>query len=200
MCRLHGVGSTVDAGLWAAAGAPPPYYPGVITLAPGVSAAAVDEVARPDAAVKDSYADLPLGTGYQELFSAEWISHPGPPADPGSWQVVRSEGELALWRRRHGAADALVPELLTEPDVAVLARYDGDRLVAGAVAHRSAEVTGISNVFGVDPWPGLAAAAAARFGERPLVGYERGAELAAARQAGFTTAGPLRVWLRRRPD
>ena len=30
----------------------------------------------------------------------------------------------------------------------------------------------------------------------PIVGYERGEDLAAARQAGFTVLGPLRIWAR----
>jgi hypothetical protein len=39
------------------------------------------------------------------------------------------------------------------------------------------------------------AAAALRPG-LPIVGYERGEDLAEARQAGFTALGPLRVWAR----
>jgi hypothetical protein len=40
------------------------------------------------------------------------------------------------------------------------------------------------------------ASAAARFPGLPLVGYERGADLAHALDAGFTTIGPLIVWQR----
>ena len=182
--------------MWTARGAPPPYYPDVITLAPGVPPAAVDAAARPGAAVKDSYADVPLGAGYRKLFGAAWIAHPPVAGDRGPWSVVESAEELLRWRERHGAADALVPGLLRDPDVAVLARHDDDRVTAGAIAHRGADVTGLSNVFGLDPWDGLAAAAAASFGARPLVGYERGIELPAAVAAGFSVTGPLRVWLR----
>ena len=40
------------------------------------------------------------------------------------------------------------------------------------------------------------AAVSARFPGLPLVGYEHGDSLAAARRAGFSPIGPLRVWLR----
>jgi hypothetical protein len=43
-------------------------------------------------------------------------------------------------------------------------------------------------------WRSLAAMAYEVFPGLPLVGYDRGNELAAAHQAGFETIGPLRVW------
>jgi hypothetical protein len=62
-------------------------------------------------------------------------------------------------------------------------------------------VTGISNVFksGIadDPlWAGAVRAIARVRPGLPIVGYERGEDLAAARQAGFTVLGPLRIWAR----
>ena len=46
-----------------------------------------------------------------------------------------------------------------------------------------------------DPDAGLRAVAALRPG-LPIVGYERGEDLAAARRAGFTVLAPLRIWAR----
>jgi hypothetical protein len=37
---------------------------------------------------------------------------------------------------------------------------------------------------------------AARYPGLPIVGYQSGDELAAARRAGFTSTGPLRVWIK----
>ena len=45
---------------------------------------------------------------------------------------------------------------------------------------------------GVDPWPPLTA----HVEDTPLLGYERGDGLDAARRYGFTPLGPLRVWIK----
>jgi hypothetical protein len=60
---------------------------------------------------------------------------------------------------------------------------------------------GVSNLFAtaVDEdrvWAGAVSAIAARFAGLPLVGYDHGPSLAAARRAGFVTTGPLRVWMK----
>ena len=90
------------------------------------------------------------------------------------------------------------PALLTDPAVAVLARFEGDRLVAGAVARRSAAAIGLTKVSMSaatwSAWRGGAATARARWGPMPVVGDDFGESLAAAHQAGFTTAGELLAW------
>jgi hypothetical protein len=45
-------------------------------------------------------------------------------------------------------------------------------------------------------WTGVVRAVAKLRPGLPIVGYERGQDLAAARQAGFRVLGPLRVWAR----
>jgi hypothetical protein len=45
-------------------------------------------------------------------------------------------------------------------------------------------------------WAGVVRAVAALRPGLPIVGYESGKDLAAARRAGFTVLGPLRVWAR----
>ena len=83
-----------------------------------------------------------------------------------------------------------------------LALRERGRIVAGAIASRTDAAIGLSNVFAqasvVDPWGRIVAELRARFPGAPIVGYERGDDLAAARAAGFTGLGPLRVWVR--PD
>ena len=70
-------------------------------------------------------------------------------------------------------------------------------IVGGGIINGGAEVVGLSNLFGsaVDMvWRNLAAMAGEIFPGLPLVGYESGQELAAAKLAGFETVGSLRVW------
>ncbi len=74
-----------------------------------------------------------------------------------------------------------------------------------ALARTSARgwaVTGISNLFGAGLaagplWASALQAVAAFRPQQPIVGYEHGTDLAAARQAGCQALGPLRVWARR---
>ena len=82
----------------------------------------------------------------------------------------------------------------------MLAGYDDDRIVAGAIANRSTTVIGLSNVFhtGGDldsAWAGGAASAAALWGDMPTVSYDSGDPLDAAHNAGFETIGELVLWL-----
>ena len=79
-------------------------------------------------------------------------------------------------------------------------RRDG-ALVGGATAYTSDGVTGILNVFksGIADrqlWAGAVRALAELRPGLPIVGYEHGEDLAAARQAGFRALGPLQIWAR----
>jgi hypothetical protein len=63
------------------------------------------------------------------------------------------------------------------------------------------DVVGVSNVYATPGnadrvWAGLAGEISARFPGLPLVGYETAGDLPAAHRAGFTSVGPLRVWLK----
>ena len=93
------------------------------------------------------------------------------------------------------------PALLDDPDCAILAcRRDGT-LVGGAIAYATDGVTGILNVFksGIADgplWAGAVRTVATLRPGLPIVGYERGEDLAAARRAGFRVLGPLRIWAR----
>ncbi len=71
--------------------------------------------------------------------------------------------------------------------------------MAGAIAHHTDEVVGLSNVF-VSPydsvacWAGCVAMAQERFPGVPIVGYEHGPELAIAQEIGFEMLHSLKVW------
>ncbi|CAL9646947.1 hypothetical protein [Streptomyces sp. enrichment culture] len=212
MTRSHGLAGEFGAHAWAAPSRTPLYYPDAVTLAPGADPAALVsriDTATPDASVKDSFADLDLTeAGFQVLFEAQWIHRPaGAPAlaPDLSWNVADDPDALRAWALAwddgDGHADLFRPELLDAPGTFVLAGRSADsRVVAGAVASRSDQVVGISNVFALDggpdaAWPVVLDAVHRLFPSSPLVGYERGEDLEAAVRHGFEPVGPLRVWM-----
>lgn len=212
MCRSHGVNSRFDQQGWAAPVRTPLYYPDAVTLVPGADASAlvarVDTTA-PGASVKDSFADRDLSeAGFEVLFEAQWISRPaglvvaGPDLD---WAVVSDEPGLREWALAwdggDGQADLFGPALLEDPATFVLAGRSAEgRVTAGAVASRSDDVVGVSNVFELDDsadaaWPGVLSMLHDLFPALPVVGYEHGDDLTAAVRHGFEPIGPLRIWL-----
>jgi len=212
MCRSQGVTGEFGAQAWVAPARTPLYYPDAVTLVPCADRAEL--VARIDtaaagASVKDSFADLDLiEAGFRVLFEAQWIYRPASASTTSSdpaWTVVDTPDTLRAWAlawdNGDGNADLFRPALLDDPATFVLAGQSADgRLVAGAVASRSDQVVGISNVFALDggtdaAWPVVLDAANELFPTLPVVGYQQGDGLAAAVRHGFEPVGPLRVWL-----
>jgi hypothetical protein len=209
VCGSHGFPGQFTGRLWTSVRHALPFYPNAITLSPDATAAEVTAVQDPSRpfAIKDSFARLDLAPhGLTPLFDATWIAVPTPAGgDDPSWGAVTDRGELVRWEAAWASGGEVIglfqPALLDDPDCTVLAcRRDGAQ-VGGAIAYTAGGVTGISNVFksGIadDPlWAGAVRAIARVRPGLPIVGYERGEDLAAARQAGFTVLGPLRIWAR----
>lgn len=212
MARSHGLPSEFGPSSWAAPARTPLYYPDAVTLESGADPAEV--VARvdtraPGASVKDSFADLDLGgAGFQVLFEARWIHRAaGAPVVTSvlALDVAADAGTLRSWALAwddgNGDHGLFRPELLDDPATSVLVGRSADgRVVAGAVASRSEHVLGVSNVFaregGPDTaWSFVLTAAHRLFPALPVVGYEHGADLAAAVRQGCAPIGPLRVWM-----
>ncbi|MFJ6211925.1 hypothetical protein ACIQGZ_01070 [Streptomyces sp. NPDC092296] len=212
MSRSHGLAGEFGTHAWAAPSRTPLYYPDAVTLVPGADRAAlvsrIDTVA-PGASVKDSFADLDLTeAGFQMLFEAQWIHRPASAPAPVSdlaWDVAGDPDMLHAWALAwddgDGNADLFRPELLDDPATFVLVGQSADgRVVTGAVASRSDQAVGISNVFALDggpdaAWPVVLDAVTWLFPTLPVVGYEQGDALAAAVRHGFEPVGPLRIWL-----
>jgi hypothetical protein len=195
MCRAHGIAGEAGEDAWTWPVRTPPYYPDAVTLRPDVDVAALLERidSGPGCSIKDSFATLEV-PGFEILFDASWMRRPPGSATPpaAEWNVV---SDLDEWERAWGEPLGLfLPALLADGRF-LAARRDG-RIVAGAILNRTGDVIGLSNVFGDDPWPGAVATAASLYPDLPLVGYERGDDLAAARRVGFEVIGPLRVWTR----
>jgi hypothetical protein len=209
MCWAHGLPTERDSAVWSSRSRTPPLYPDAVTLRPRVSANEVlDRIdTGPGCSVKDSFADLDLSAaGFRILFDAQWIAFPSAPPDLDErWEVTRDPHALAEWERAWADGDEPAglfrPGLLARSNVEFLATRRDGHIVAGALLSRSATVVGLSNLFTASEdldgaWAGAIAAVATHHPGLPVVGYERGEDLAAALRHGFETIGPLRVWLR----
>ncbi|MET7310970.1 hypothetical protein ACWD7C_33245 [Streptomyces sp. NPDC005134] len=212
MSRSHDLASEFRAQAWAAPTRTPPYYPDAVTLVPGADPAALTariDTTVPGASIKDSFADLELTeAGFRVLFEAQWLHRPASaPTIPSdlAWDVAGDPDMLRAWALAwddgDGNADLFRTELLDDPATFVLAgQSPGGQVIAGAIASRSDEVVGISNVFALDggaeaAWPLVLDAVHWLFPTLPVVGYEHGDDLAAAVRQGFEPVGPLRIWL-----
>ena len=208
VCRSRGLGTRWEKTAWKSQSRSPRFYPDAVTLSAAASAGEVlSGIDRsPGCSVKDSFAALDLASaGFRVLFEAQWIrcaiARPHTAANGPQWRIVRTDGELREWAAAHGGGDVFRPELLSQPDVAFLARHEGGRLVGGAIVNRSNDVVGLSNVFATgvglaDVWATVADAVWQQYPRLPIVGYEFGTDLDIALNVGFMIVGPLRVWLR----
>lgn len=170
--------------------------------------------------VKDSFCTLDLTPmGFSILFEATWLSRaaslpwPGPEIEGVRWSYLRDPLELERWeaawdgfpgRAIEAERRVFRQSLLAVDEIVFVAAHQGGRIVAGAVANRTGEVVGLSNVFAPAQdaaayWAGCVASVMGAFPGLPLVGYERGADLNFAEEAGFSRLEPLRVWIRRPP-
>jgi hypothetical protein len=209
-CRTHGVIGRFQAESWSSPVRTPPYYPDGVTLLPGTTAeqvlSGIDT--GEGCSVKDSFACLDLdAAGFRPLFRAQWLVREPAETRVGfarRWSALTTEEQLrdweAAWAQLPEGSDFFRGALLEDETIAVLARYDDDRIVGGAIANRSATAIGLSNVFDVagdleSAFVAGAASAAAFWGAMPTVGYESGDALDAAHRAGFESIGELVVWL-----
>jgi len=174
-----------DGDVWSCARRTPPFYPDAVTLARGVPVRVVLDAIDDDAgaSVKDSFADLDLApAGFRVLFDAQWVAFMPPTPASTTWAPIDADGRDV-------------------PDDSRVTAFGDAHGSTGAVACRSDGVVGIANLHAADgdlvaAWRDCLAAVADRFPGEPVVGYEHGDALVAARQAGASTLGPLRVWER----
>jgi hypothetical protein len=207
VCRSHRLRPEADTRLWWSGVRTPDLYPDAVTLDPEVTE--LEVLGRihdvPGASVKDSFATLDLGPhGYRVLVEATWFarspssSRSSVPA--GGFERVADKFTFAAWRYAWGGPDGvLVPTLFRASGVTVLgARTPEERYDRGGILHRTSiggtVVVGLSNTFG--PVVDIASAASASAPDARIVGYDGVAEVASLAALGFTTCGPLRVWVR----
>jgi hypothetical protein len=222
VCRAHDRPGEFHEALWLTRLGTPRFYPDAVTTA-GVEAAPAQLEAIADLIgsnrrrewfVKDSFRCLHLESlGFEPLFDAEWIAMSGARPDVGHHQpgdratIVTDEAGLSAWERSWAGEDAkaaaiplprvFMPRLLAEDGIVFVSLQGEDGSAGGGILNRGADVVGLSNLFGSQMdrvWRSLIAMAGETFPGLPLVGYEHGHDLAAAKLAGFETMGPLRIW------
>ena len=177
------------------------------------------ELLPASAAVKDSFCRSELGSlAFRLLFEATWLWRAAGSAKPVAgladcdWAIVRDAAELERWETAWNGAPAgehdpppervFPPTLLADTSVVFIAAYQGQRIVAGAIANRTDDVVGLSNVFAPDGvaarfWPGCISAAMDVFPKATRWSATSAAtHLAIAQALGFEALGPLRVWVR----
>lgn len=218
VCNAHGGDTAFGASAWFNRRPSPPYYPNLVTLDP--HAFGVPELAaippEGELAVKDSFARLDLGNlDFAPLFDAQWIWREPQPAAPSApclnWSMAPDEAALAAWEAAwwRGVQEGppplrlFPPSLLEKPGLAfLLGRRPDGTLIGGAALLKGDGVAGLACVFlpqGEERalvYAELLQAAQGLCPEDALVGYESGEDLRLAEEAGFSSVGPLRVWLR----
>jgi hypothetical protein len=202
VCFAHGTVGRFLVHTWVNAEPVPRFYPNVVTLTTG--AADIEEQRQTVRilqkshlpgrwAVKDSFRTLDIARlGFEVLLEANWIRK----ATPKAGAMVSG---LAWARVKAGSGD-FPAALFSDANFAMFSATRDGTVVAGGTFYRSDGVVGLSNVIAEaddEPavWRDLAALAAATFPSVPLVGYESGDELDAAKKAGFEVGDPLRVWV-----
>jgi len=225
VCRAHGRPGEFTDVLWFNRQETPRFYPDVVTTEGArAGTAQLDTLdalmaanSRPDWAVKDSFSALDLSSrGFRILFDAQWIYREpfAPPREPEldglRWIQVVDAAALRAWEQAltsgPGADDRegspiFMPPLLASEGIALFAAERAGTIVGGGALSKAAGAVGVSNVFGAVPertgvWHGLLVQAGRLYPATPVVGYEHGADLEIACNAGFDPIGPLRVWAR----
>jgi hypothetical protein len=224
LSSAHAGPGSFERAFWIKRGKVPPYMSKMVTLEGAESRAAQFAAIRSllqggaelPFSVKDAFDCLELGSlGFTKLFEATWIVAPADSllrsdsAERVHWELVTHADELAAWERAwrgSSANEALRDESRVFPDrllqVAglhfVLGSLDGTP-IASAALNRSGDVIGLSNVFSARKdagplFPGCLRIARRVYPGLPVVGYARGADLSAAKQAGFEELHGLTVW------
>lgn len=222
VCSTHSGPGQFAPAYWLTRHGAPEYYPDLVTLTGAqdtvqqLDALGTMMRARPgrSLSVKDSFGCLDIGAlGFVPLFDAEWLlaSKLDPPlsraAESAHWLAIECDAGLTHWEQawRSGMGGneprTFRPKLLARPDIRFVYGLVDGRPVGGGVLNVTDNVIGLSNVFASAiateaVLHGLASVAWAWCPGRPLVCYERGAELAAARHVGFNAIGQLRIWHR----
>ena len=186
----------------------PLYYPELITTSRTTIEEDILEFLKLDhiCSLKDSYATLQLEPlGFQLLIEAEWICHPSvneQKPESCQWSIVQTEKEFERWTKMTGLENSIPVDLLANEGVKIFYRDAPDGF-AGFIANVAADAVGISNVFSsgmdnVELWRAIPQAVSTEFPGLLLVGYEEGDSLSVACSSGWTSIGPLRVWIKSR--
>lgn len=205
VCDLHGLTQTSNEHVWGLLSKAPELYPDVITSSRHATSEEVKDFIgnREIFSIKDSFANLDMVPfGFEILFEAKWIYH-ALDADvdfvQSAWTVVTTETDLAQWTSASGLQKVIKPDLLKQKDVKIFMHKELNGEISGFITNFSANTVGISNVFSNSKksvWSDIVKIVSAHFPGIPMVGYEDGDALTAALLSGWSSIGPLRVWIK----
>lgn len=206
VCAAHGINPYFKENLWGLHSKAPTFYPEIITTSRNATIEEVKSFIENGevSSIKDSFANLNLiPIGFKILFEAEWIFHPSvPDLEPleTPWHVITTEKDLTQWTITSGLEDVIKPDLLKTKEVKIFISEKNDG-VSGFIANLSANVVGISNVFSVGKdmeslWRDIPKIISFEFPGLAMGGYEHDCNLTAAHLSGWTSIGPLRVWIK----
>ncbi|WP_282940943.1 hypothetical protein [Paenibacillus sp. RC67] len=206
VCDTHEIAQTSKGHVWGLLSKAPIFYPDIITLNRNVTIEDVKDFigTREITSIKDSYANLDMSSfGFKILLEAEWIYH-APVTDVElihtSWRVITTEKDLLQWTFANGTENVIKSNLLQQKNVKMFIReHNGE--ISGFIANLGANAVGISNVFSADNaieslWIDITKIVSTEFPGLPMVGYEQSYDLTAALLSGWTSVGPLRVWIK----
>ncbi|WP_374457070.1 hypothetical protein [Nocardioides sp.] len=197
MCAAHGVRSRLADGVWRALDPVPALHSAALVIEPGAGVGDVEAALAeaPHRGVADCFGTLDLTVlGLRALFEASWLHLPAPSSAsvPAGWSRVAPDG-LERWNAAGDTTGVIVPSLLERPTFAVLA---SERAPLGCVATLGTGAVYLTNVRGAErAWDQVVTAVGATFPGRSLVTYDRGEDLAAALEVGFTPVGTTRIWV-----
>ncbi|MDQ0886632.1 hypothetical protein QFZ81_001720 [Paenibacillus sp. V4I9] len=204
ICELHGLTQTSSERVWGLLSKAPELYPDIITFSRHATSEEVKDFIsnREIFSIKDSFANLNMVPfGFKVLFEAKWIYH-APVTDVNyvqtGWVVVSSEKDLAKWTFASELQKVIKPKLLDQIDVKIF-MHEINGEISGFIANLSANAVGITNVFSNSNkiiWSDVVPIVSTYFPGIPMVGYENGDDLTSALLSGWTTIGPLRVWIK----
>jgi hypothetical protein len=206
VCDAHGIAQTSNGLVCGLLSKAPPFYPEIITSSRYVTIEEVKNIIENGEvySTKDSYANLDLlPIGFKILFEAEWIYH-APVTDEmpihTPWHVITTEKDLEKWTFSNGLENVIKPDLLKQESVKII-MCEKNGAIFGFIANLSANAVGISNVLSIDNendslWQDIAKIVSFEFPRLPMVGYEQNDDLTAALLSGWTSIGPLRVWVK----
>ena len=208
MFEVHGLRFARDSIGFRALNRPPPFHSRLTWTNPTLADEVLDRVAQDlnldGFGIKDSFSQLELeGFGLRCIFDASWIWCDAAPSTAlPHWKVIETEEDLLAWESawKVGGSPSDLRQfpaaILNRPDVCIWGREGEQGFDAGCIANLSENCVGLSNAFGSDVFP-AATQLTLDFGKgRPLVGYERGADLENAKRAGCESVGPLNVWIK----
>ncbi len=203
----HGLARTRTRRIWHSSEEPPAYYSNILLLDPGgkdellIGVADLKRTSPRGFTFKDGYSVIDgEAEGLKLLFSAAWImrlpQHDDATVAP--WKQVCSEEELATWEKAWSLSSPTTrrnfPEGILEDSSVTFFFDDGPSgPKGGCIVNQSKECVGLSNIFGGSYDDALTCALSIARG-KPVVGYERGADLDAAMTAGFRNVAPLNIW------